>query len=306
MTLEEMRRRKAELGLTNEMLAEASGVPLGTVQKIMSGRSKSPRYDNLKRLEGTLRERDTWYMDEIVSPGELPESDNIIQRLARQALPPELRSDRQNEGTGKEDMLRDGGAAAAYGRQKKPGEYTVKDYWALPKERRAELIDGVFYDLATPKGAHQAVALFIAYSLMSFTLKNGRPCRVEIAPRSVRLDMDDKTMVEPDVMVVCDPGKDHNYYVDGAPDLVIEVLSPSTAKKDLMLKPRKYAKAGVREYWIVDPEGLQVMVLDYEHKAPAAFYDFDSKVPVAIWDGKCMIDFSGIKEEVLFYIRQPR
>ena len=298
MTLEEMRRRKAELGLTNEMLSEASGVPLGTVQKIMSGRSKAPRWETLKKLEGTLGERDIWYMDVIDDPRalevlrKLPESDSIYQRLARETLPPEMRP---------AGMLRDGGAAAAYGVKKRPGDYTIQDYFALPQERRAELIDGVFYDLASPTGKHQRVVMMTAIALESYVRQNGGPCRVEIAPRAVRLDMDDKTMVEPDVMVICDRNKIQNAYVEGAPDLVIEVLSPSTMKKDVMLKGRKYQRAGVREYWLIDPEALTIMVFEYEKKAQVTFYSFDDKVPVGIWDGKCEIDFAEIKEDLSIY-----
>ena len=105
--------------------------------------------------------------------------------------------------------------------------------------------------------------------------------------------MDNKTMVQPDLLVIC-----HDYDLDakrfeGAPDLVLEILSPSTRSKDMLLKLYKYQNAGVREYWIVDPDHERVLVYDFgtDSYYPDQ-YDFESLIPIHISDGKCSIDFS--------------
>ena len=125
-----------------------------------------------------------------------------------------------------------------------------------------------------------------------------------MAPTDVQLDCDDRTVVQPDVMVVCDRGKYRNGRVWGAPDLIIEVLSPSTRKKDMTLKQHKYANAGVREYWMIEPKSQQILVYDFEHEDFPKIYGFSDRIPVLIWDGRCEIDFSMIWEHVKFLYEQ--
>ena len=112
-----------------------------------------------------------------------------------------------------------------------------------------------------------------------------------MSPVDVQLDCDEKTVVQPDVLIVCDRAKFQNGRVFGAPDFVAEVLSPSTRKKDMSLKVYKYMNAGVREYWIIDPEKKAVIVYDLEHEAIPVIYGFDAEIPVLVWDGKCRISF---------------
>ena len=285
MTLEEMRRRKAELGLTNEMLAEVTGVPLGTVQKILSGRTKSPHYATLRKLEGALRERESSYLEHL---------DNYTRKILETI--PEDNSFYQV--VGQPSVVRDGGAAAY--RVKKQGEYTIRDYLAMPKERRAELIDGTLFEMEAPNGKHQRVIVAIAFILESFVRRHKGTCHVEVSPRDVRLDRDDKTVVQPDVMVVCDPEKLTLQFIEGAPDLVIEVLSESTGKKDMLIKSGKYYRAGVREYWMIDPETETVIVYHFE-TGTLQLYSFDDTVPVAVWDGACRVDFKEIREDLKVY-----
>ena len=189
--------------------------------------------------------------------------------------------------------------AAAYG-VKKQGEYTLEDYYAIPDERRVELIDGVIYDMASPTYTHQELVLEIAYLLKSFVKKNKGNCRVSVSPFDVQLDCDDKTMVQPDVMVVCDRDKIINSCVYGAPDFVVEVLSPSTSKKDSAIKLKKYKAAGVWEYWMVDPDKKKVVVYDWGKGEMPTVYGFDDKVPVGIFGGECEIDFAEIYQEIEF------
>ena len=121
-----------------------------------------------------------------------------------------------------------------------------------------------------------------------------------MSPVDVQLDEDDKTVVQPDVLIVCDRKRFQNGRVFGAPDFLAEVLSPSTRRKDMTLKHYKYARAGVREYWIIDPEKKKVVVYDLEHCEIPVVYGFQDKVPVRIWNNECEIDFSLIMKHTAF------
>ena len=119
-----------------------------------------------------------------------------------------------------------------------------------------------------------------------------------MSPVDVQLDKDDKTMVQPDAFLVCDQSKNTGRCIYGAPDMVIEVASPSTRKKDFGKKLEKYVNAGVREYWIVDVKNRKVIVYDlgedFGENMDLAIYGMDGKVAVGIYDGECKIDFEEI------------
>lgn len=188
-------------------------------------------------------------------------------------------------------------AAIQYGRpiEKRQGEYTVADYYAWPQDERIELIDGVIYDMSAPQLMHQDLVGEMSYALKTYIRKNKGKCRVYEAPVDVQLDCDDKTMVQPDVIVVCDKDKFTKKNVFGAPDLVVEVLSKWTKKKDMSIKLSKYINAGVREYWMIDPEKEVVIVYDIENDLQVGVYNFESQIPVQIFGGDCVIDFKEIK-----------
>ena len=171
---------------------------------------------------------------------------------------------------------------------------TLDDYMALPEGTRIELIDGVFYDMAGPTVIHQRIACMIDYAFERFINENGGSCIPSIAPTDVRLDCDDKTMVQPDVLVVCDRSKVTKQRIEG--------LSSSHWYNDMILKMEKYKNAGVREYWIVVPEQQAVLVYHFEKTAEAAQYTFEDQVPVGIWDGKCKVDFKKILENIQFLL----
>lgn len=188
---------------------------------------------------------------------------------------------------------------------KRQGEYTLEDYYALPDERRAELIDGIIYDMSSPTNIHQLLSAEIWEQLKSYIRKKRGDCIPFMAPADVQLDCDDRTMVQPDVFVVCDRSKIINRCTFGAPEFVIEILSPATRKKDISIKLKKYIGAGVLEYWIVDPDKKTVVVYDFAHEELPALYGFNAKVPVGIFEGECKVDFAAIYEYVSFlYERQ--
>ena len=171
---------------------------------------------------------------------------------------------------------------------KKQGEYTLKDYYNLPEDKRFELIDGVIYDMTAPTTIHQSILGRVHANLLYHIDAKGGQCIPMISPVDVQLDCDDKTMVKPDVIIVCDRSKIIRRCVYGAPDFVIEVLSKYSKKKDMFIKLNKYLNASVREYWIVDPDKKVVMIYDFEHD-DYRLASFDDKIPVSVLDNECII-----------------
>lgn len=163
--------------------------------------------------------------------------------------------------------------------------YTTKDIYELPEGQRAELIDGTIYDMAPPSRLHQKISTRLASIIDRYISDNNGKCEVYAAPFAVFLNEDDKNYVEPDVSVVCDPNKLDDKGCNGAPDWIIEIVSPSSQRMDYMTKLFKYRTAGVREYWIVDPAQNKVLV--YSFGVPEDFmqYSFDEEIPVGIYPG---------------------
>ena len=168
--------------------------------------------------------------------------------------------------------------------------YTYADYCTWDDCQRWELIDGVAYAMApAPSDSHQSIGGEIFTQLSVFL--RGKPCKVRSAPYDVRLNADsyDDTVVQPDIVVICDNSKITKSGCVGAPDLVIEVLSRSTSRHDMYTKYNLYKKVGVREYWIVNPETRTVftnVLADGEYIA-RAYADTDT-VPVNVLKG-CQI-----------------
>lgn len=273
MTIEEMQERKRELGYSYEKLAEISGIPLGTVQKILGGITKTPRYETRRALEAALAG------DSSVEGGK--EGGCGI-----------------SYGSSVEASVVKENAASYSG--KKQGEYTLEDYYKIPEEHRAELIDGVIYDMAASTSIHQMWGGEIYRELANYIRQNQGSCIPLIAPLDVQLDCDNRTMVEPDVLVVCDRNKFKKGIIYGAPDFIAEILSSSTRRRDMSLKLAKYTEAGVREYWLVDPDKKKVIVYDLERNELPSIYTFKDNVPVCIFDRKCSIDFAKIYDNIRF------
>ena len=277
MTIEEMNKIKTELGFSYAKIAEISGLPLSTVQKVLGGITKSPRYETLKALEKALcPDTEASSGRSSSSSGKYytnPASYGTSYGMIREALP-------------------------EYGSSpKKQGDYTVSDYLNMPDDIRVELIDGVIYDIGAPILRHQAVIGLLHYLILQFIREHDGSCVPFVSPVDVQLDCDEKTMVQPDVLIVCDPQKFRNGRIFGAPDFVAEVVSPSSVRRDNILKLHKYSDANVKEYWIVDPATEKVIVYDLrsEYGFNIALYTFEDKVPMNLYDGELVIDFTEIK-----------
>ncbi|MDE7425599.1 MAG: Uma2 family endonuclease [Lachnospiraceae bacterium] len=162
--------------------------------------------------------------------------------------------------------------------------YTIDDIYALPDGERAELIDGKIYYMAPPSRTHQKISMFLSNEISGYIKSNNGECEIYAAPFAVFLNKDDMNYVEPDISVICDTSKLDDKGCHGAPDWVIEIVSPSSKTRDYMTKLFKYRTAGVREYWIVDPDKQMVMVYGFESETVEQ-YPFDEDIPVGIYEG---------------------
>lgn len=167
---------------------------------------------------------------------------------------------------------------------KKEQPYTTDDIYALPEGERAELIDGQIYYMAPPSWEHQKVSRKLHQAIANYIDSNNGKCEALAAPFAVFLNEEDETYVEPDISVICDLSKLSDKGCHGAPDWVIEIVSPSSKPRDYMTKLFKYRTAGVKEYWIVDPMKQRTTVYLFEEESIEE-YSFGEEVPVGIYEG---------------------
>lgn len=161
--------------------------------------------------------------------------------------------------------------------------YTIEDIYALPEGERAELIDGQIFYLATPSTRHQRIVSKLNQKIANYIDVHGGDCEVFPSPFAVFLNNDDINYVEPDISVICDQSKLTDKGCHGAPDWIIEIVSPSSKQMDYYKKLFKYRTAGVREYWVVDPERQFVTVYNFE-KETMDQYSFGEDVPAGIYE----------------------
>jgi len=162
-------------------------------------------------------------------------------------------------------------------------EYTAEYLETLQEDVRAEVIDGQIFYFAAPTMDHQTIVVKLCSRIDRYIEDHAGECRLYVAPVTVRLNCDSKTSLEPDLIVVCDKDKLHKDACYGAPDLVIEITSKSTRKRDYGLKLKKYRAAGVREYWIVEPERQTVLVSCFEDEELSCLYSFEDEIAFHIF-----------------------
>jgi len=293
MKIEDMKRRKKELGYTNADVAERSGVPLGTVQKVFSGATPNPRVDTMEALEMALKEP----IPNVHSYNLETLGREVREEFAAYNEDPSY--DEKGIYKVEAQVVNSWNHAESSERWQHQGQYTIEDCYAMPDDTRVELIDGVIYDMSSPSVVHQFFVGELFFQFKTCIRENKKPCEVFTAPFGVGLDLNDKTLVQPDVSVVCDSNLDFDAkYYNGIPELVVEVLSPSTRSKDCTIKLQKYMMAGVKEYWIVDPKYKRVLIYLFEEDVLPTQYSFDDTVPIGISGGKCSIDFKAINKNL--------
>lgn len=268
MTLDEMKRVKQERGYSLAQLSEYSGVPLGTLQKIFSGETEHPRYATRRALEQVLAEKDG--------------------------------DDRESPEAGRRQAVRETGVYRA-DRPRKQGEYTLEDYYTMPEDRRAELIEGVMFDMAAPSFVHQHLLGRLFTQISSFIESKKGDCLTMMSPVDVRLDCDDRTVVQPDLLILCDRGKICKWGIMGAPDFCLEIVSESTRRKDYIKKLQKYVDAGVREYWILDPERRTLITYDWRDDYSAHVLPLQGRAGLAVFGEELQIDLDDIARLIQTY-----
>ena len=172
--------------------------------------------------------------------------------------------------------------------------YTTDFIYNLPDGERAELIDGQIYYMAPPTFTHQKLIFELSLAIGNYIKSKKGICEVIPAPFAVFLNEDDKNYVEPDISVICDKSKLTDKGCTGAPDWIIEIVSPSSKRIDYFIKLFKYRTADVREYWIVDPQRKSVTIYNFEMET-MEIYNFTDTVKAGIYED-LYIDFSSITE----------
>jgi len=166
--------------------------------------------------------------------------------------------------------------------------YTYADYLEWEGPERYQLFNGEAFQMASPSVNHQALLIYLAAQFDVFL--RGKPCKVFASPLDVRLfpkkDNSDNIVLQPDLLVVCDKDKLGKRSVNGAPDLVVEIVSPSNTHSEVFHKFHYYLEAGVREYWVIEPETkkVQVHIYDNGHYVITA-YEGNARIPVTILPG---------------------
>lgn len=171
--------------------------------------------------------------------------------------------------------------------------YTIDDIYDLPEGTRAELIDGQLYMMAPPSTIHQKLSGEIFTDIKNYIRLNNGPCQVFAAPFAVFLNDDNDKYVEPDISIICDKNKIDDKGCHGAPDWIIEIVSPSSKRMDYYIKLASYRLAGVQEYWIIDPIKETIIVYDMANDSGPTIYSFNDKVKVNIYED-LSIDFKDV------------
>ncbi len=179
--------------------------------------------------------------------------------------------------------------------QPQPELITLEQYEALPEEKRIEVFDGIVYSMASPSQIHQSISMQLSTVINNYILRKKGACCIFSAPFDVKLSDDPLIIVQPDIMVVCDKDKLDEKRCNGAPDFIIEIVSPGNPSDDYIRKLYYYKNYGVREYWIVDPRRKTITVNYFESNIISVQYPFDSIIKVNIFND-LLISFSDIAD----------
>lgn len=249
MNIEELKKMKEKVKLTNQEIAELSGIPVSTVNKIFSGATQNPRYATLLAIEEVLNVK-----------GKLPFTYDAVRE--------------------EPVMIQESPVPYQY----RTRQYGERDMEQLSEGVHAELLNGKLYMHAAPNRFHQYLVTNLLYVIHSYIRANNGKCQVYPAPFEVRLFDDDSCIVQPDISVICRKERLTEKGCSGAPDWVIEITSASNSRYDYITKMIMYQKAGVREYWIADPAEEKITVLNFANPSGTGEYSFDDCVVSGIFE----------------------
>ena len=302
MNIKDMRRRKKELKLTTAEIAYRAELPVSTVSKVMTGETSRPRYVTVEKINEVLAREEMLsrvraYMRELLEYIMEHPDEDIDQIQFEKAYRRKHNLDNlplpQARPLSAEDVPRSGNLALL-----QPDKVSVQQLLDLEQDRRVELIDGHLIINEFPGMRHQLLVKNIGRAIDNYIIEVGGDCLMLNVGVNVRLDEDDYTLVGPDIVVLCDRSKVEESGIVGAPDWIIEVVSPASRSRDYRLKMCKYVNAGVREYWIIDPEKEKVTTYIEGEPTMAYVYNFDEEVPVYIYDGKLKICVREMDKEI--------
>lgn len=287
MTVEEIRKRKKRLKLTTQQLAILAELPLGTVSKILTGETKNPSYLTIEKLEATIEKEEMlarveayqkamhqYFLEHPEDEGNQKKFEEIyrkVNRLNDAPIPYAVPKD--------EEPVMYGSLALRDQRM------TINELSKMGESRDLQLIDGQLIVSEMAGVSHQRMVKRLGRAISDFVEKKQGTCEVFDVGVNVYLDEDEYTLVIPDLAVVCNPSQITERGVVGAPDWVIEVVSPSTRQNDYHKKLHKYMDAGVREYWIVDMDRRMVSVCINGEPMQVTIYSFEDEIPVHIYGG---------------------
>ncbi len=177
--------------------------------------------------------------------------------------------------------------------QPRPEPITLEQYETLPSDTRVEVFDGIIYNMASPSQIHQDISRELLYILTDYLKRKKGTCKVYSAPVDVKLNDIPLTIVQPDLMIICDKNKLDGKRCNGAPDFIIEIISPGNASDDYIKKLYYYKNYGVREYWIVDPTRHIITINYFEGDNIMVQYPFNATIKVNIYQD-LFIDFKTI------------
>ena len=301
MKLEDLKRRKNNLKMTVAELALRADLPVGTVSKIMTGETKNPSYLTVEILDKTLAQEEIYArlrayqkaIGEYIK--EHPDEEFIHSEFEKYYRKKHHLNDQAilyAHPDGDEYWISGDLALntrAESDAPKKKDYVTFEEFCrTTPESRRYELLNGRLIINEEPSILHQDIVQNLGYLINQYITNNHGPCRMYNVGVGVRFYDDNDTYLVPDIVVVCDPDTIKERYVEGPPDWIIEVASPSTANYDRKDKLSKYMISGVREYWIVNPIKKRVTVHIFTDEI-SAIYSFEDEIPVGIYEGKLKI-----------------
>ena len=336
MTVEEIRKTIEEGTITYGQLEKFSGVPEVTIRKLVTGRTKNPRKGTVDALSRILN---PWNSEgskagaasENEKPkeaGKMPENEMLMtieemraeidrrrysyKQLERFTAIPAATIRRLINGQTKKPRMDVMFSLSAVLRPssrddtiKRQENYDLEDYLSFSEDDRMEMIDGILYELPGPDEGHQFVLGAIFHSLYGQIHDHGNVCFPFMAPLGVQLDKDDKTVVQPDIFLAGNSSFFKEGRYQGAPELVVEIISRETVQKDFQIKYMKYKLAGVKEYWIVDASRRRVITWVFKEETASGIYCYDEQVPVMAFKGAFAVDFPRIWKEMDAYFKKP-